>query len=203
MKKVILFGALFALLCGCNTANTQNATEIEDKVVTDETTVRYLDAIPAEFNEDDIFGLILDYGGYAMIVNAWQMPDSDWLILYHWTEAEEGEEYKDPFEGKPYPVIHNPKFSFATRNYGGQTINFYKEANSDEVACTTDYQEISLDVLGVDSKTRRLLVQSNPKDWCWGEVEEEWQEGYRHPFVELRGWVDEEWVCANTVTTCP
>ena len=217
MKKVILLGTLFALLCGCNTANTQNTTEIKDKVETDETIVRYLDALPAEFNQDDMFGLILSYGGYAMIVNAWQMPDGDWLIPYHWCEEEdsgvyykvdtEGNEveveYKDPFEGKPYPVIHNPKFSFTTRNYGGQTINFYKEADSDEVVCSTEYQEISLDVIGVDTKTRRLLVQSNPKDWCWGEVEEEWQEGFRHPFVDLRGWVDEEWVCANTVTTCP
>lgn len=217
MKKTILFGALFALLCGCNTATTQNTTEIKDKVVVEETTVRYLDAMPAEFNEDDMFGFILDYGGYAMIVNAWQMPDGDWLIPYHWCEEEDGGvyyetdeagnevevEYHDPFEGKPYPVIHNPQFSFNTRNYGGQTINFYKAPDSQEVACSTDYKEISLDVIGVDTKTRRLLVQSNPKDWCWGEVEEEWQEGYRHPFVELRGWVDEEWVCANTVTTCP
>lgn len=217
MKKVILFGALFALLFGCNTATTQNTTEIKKEVV-EETTVHYLDALPAEFNEDDMFGLILDYGGYSMIVNAWQMPDGDWLIPYHWCEEEDGggvyfkvdEQgnevevvYKDPFEGKPYPVIHNPHFSFSTRNYGGQTINFYKAPDSQEVACSTDYKEISLDVVGVDLKTRRLLVQSNPKDWCWGEPEEEWQEGYRHPFVELRGWIDEEWVCANTVTTCP
>ena len=217
MKKVILFGALFALLFGCNTATTQNTTEIKKEVV-EETTVRYLDALPAEFNEDDMFGLILDYGGYSMIVNAWQMPDGDWLIPYHWCEEEDGSGvyfkvdeqgnevevvYKDPFEGKPYPVIHNPQLSFNTRNYGGQTINFYKAPDSQEVACSTDYKEISLDVVGVDLKTRRLLVQSNPKDWCWGEPEEEWQEGYRHPFVELRGWIDEEWVCANTVTTCP
>lgn len=217
MKKVILLGALFALLFGCNTATTQNTTEIKKEVV-EETTVRYLDALPAEFNEDDMFGLILDYGGYSMIVNAWQMPDGDWLIPYHWCEEEDGggvyfkvdEQgnevevvYKDPFEGKPYPVIHNPHFSFSTRNYGGQTINFYKTPESQEVACSTDYKEISLDVIDVDARTRRLLVQSNPKDWCWGEPEEEWQEGYRHPFVELRGWIDEEWVCANTVTTCP
>lgn len=216
MKKALLFGAVFALLFGCNTASTQNTTEIKKEVV-EETTVRYLDALPTEFNEDNMFSFILDYGGYSMIVNAWQMPDGDWLIPYHWCEEEdEGTytmedaqgnevevEYKDPFEGKPYPVIHNPHFSFSTRNYGGQMINLYKEPDSQEVVCSTDYKEISLDVIGVDLKTRRLLVQSNPKDWCWGEAEEEWQEGYRHPFVELRGWIDEEWVCANTVTTCP
>ena len=151
-----------------------------------------------------------------MIVGAWQMPDGDWLVTSHWCEEEDGGfyevddegnevevEYKDPFEGQPYPVVHNPNFSFSTRNYGGETISFYAAADSQEVACTTDYQEITLHVLGVDPATRRLLVQSVPTDWCWGEPEEDWQEGYRHPFVELRGWIDEEWVCANTVTTCP
>ena len=217
MKKALIFGALVALLLGCNNASTQTTDNgATEKPATNETTVRYLDALPTDFNEDNMFSFILDYGGYDMIVEAWQMPDGDWLIPYHWSEMEDGGyyeedeagnqteiEYKDPFEGKPYPVIHNPHFSFNTRNYGGDTINFYKAPDSEEVACTTNYPEISLDVIGVDLKTRRLLVQSNPKDWCWGEPEEEWQEGYRHPFVELRGWIDEEWVCANTVTTCP
>ena len=220
MKNLFLFAALFALLCGCNnTAEQQKpATEPTPSVTTlDASTVRYLDTLPAEYNEDDAFGFILNYGGYGMIVSTWQMPDGDWLILNHWCEEEDGGlyfeedaegnevevEYKDPFEGKPYPVVHNPSFSFSTRNYGGQTINFYAAADSQEVACTTDYKEITLHVLGADPKTRRISVQSVPTDWCWGEVEEDWQEGYRHPFVELKGWIDEEWVCANTVTTCP
>ena len=216
MKKALIFGALVALLLGCNNASTQTTDNgATEKPVTNETTVRYLDAMPADFNEDDVFGFILDYGGYEMIVDAWQMSDGDWFIPYHWCQEEDGDfvedeagnlveiEYKDPFEGKPYPVIHNPHFSFSTRNYGGDTINLYKAPDSEEVACTIDYPEISLDVIGVDLKTRRLQVQSNPNDWCWGEVEEPWQEGYRHPFVELKGWIDEEWVCANTVTTCP
>ena len=217
MKKALIFGVLVALLLGCNNASTQTTDNgATEKPATNETKVRYLDVLPIDFNEDDMFAFILDYGGYDMIVEAWQMPDGDWLIPYHWSEMEDGGyyeedeagnqteiEYKDPFEGQPYPVIHNPHFSFATRNYGGDTINFYKAPDSREIVCTTNYPEISLDVIAVDIKTRRLLVQSNPKDWCWGEVEEEWQEGYRHPFVDLRGWVDEEWVCANTVTTCP
>ena len=225
MKKTLLFGALVALLLGCNNATTQtieNNGDIE-KVAVNETTVRYLDALPADFNEDDMFGFILDYGGYDMIVNAWQMQDGDWLIPYHWCAEEDGGvyfmedeegnevevEYHDPFEGKPYPVIHNPYFYFYTRNYGGETINFYTAPDSQEVACSTDFKEISLDVIGVDLKTGRLLVQSNPDDWCWGEPSEieadcpDPFDCYRHPFVELKGWIDEEWVCANTVTTCP
>ena len=221
MKKVLLFGALVALLCGCNNAQTTQTNGIVADSLDNATTVRYLDAMPADFNEDDVFGFILDYGGYDMIVDAWQMPDGDWLIPYHWCQEEEGGieedeegnpveiEYKDPFEGKAYPVIHNPHFSFLTRNYGGDTINFYKAPDSEEVACTINYPEISLDVIGVDLKTRRLHVQSNPNDWCWGEPSEieadcpDPFDCYRHPFVELKGWVDEEWVCANTVTTCP
>lgn len=224
MKKLFLFAAVFALLYGCNSTATSNTTESQQPetmatplmATTDSCTVHYLEALPAEYNEDDAFGLILSYGGYGMIVDTWQMPDGDWLVTSHWCEEEDGGfyevddegnevevEYKDPFEGQPYPVVHNPNFSFSTRNYGGQTINFYAAADSQEVACTTDYQEITLHVLGVDPATRRLLVQSVPTDWCWGEPEEDWQEGYRHPFVELRGWIDEEWVCANTMTTCP
>lgn len=223
MKKVLLSGLLLAMLWGCNNAPTNNtektSTKVDSTAATVEsfllgdnevTTVRYLDALPADFNEDDGFGLILDYKDLEMIVGTWKMPDNDWLITSHWSELEDAGEdadaevvYKDPFEGKPYPVLHNPDFSFTTRNYGGETINFYKAADSQEVACTTAYKEISLHVLDVDTKTRRLLVQSNPKDWCWGPVEEPGEEEFRHPFVELRGWVDEEWVCANTVTTCP
>lgn len=220
MKLMLLFWVSMTLLCGCNNPATNQSNSNDDKTLAqlaaDSTTVRYLDAKPADFNEDDMFGLILDYGGYGMIVNTWQMPDGDWLILYHWCAEEEGDiyvededgnmvevEYHDPFEGHLYPVVHNPKFSFSTRNYGGETINFYTKPDGEEVACSTDFSTISLDVIDVDIKSRRLLVQSNPKDWCWGEPEEEWQEGFRHPFVELRGWIDEEWVCANTVTTCP
>ena len=192
------------------------ALQSEPVEVVDPTTVRFLDALPADYQEGDDFGLILDYGDYAMDASAWPMSDGDWLITYHWcmeedgciyTTDENGNEveviYKDPFEGHPYPVIHNPNLSFTTRNYGGETINFYATPDSDEVLCSTDYKEIGLDVIAADLKTRRLLVQTNPNDWCWGEPEEEWEAEYRHPFVDLKGWVDEEWVCGNTVTTCP
>ena len=228
MKKILLIGATIALVCGCGNAATQNDTDVESNkavevlvdqtnlVPVDSTTVRYLEALPSEYKEEDSFGLILSYGGTSMIVNTWQMPDGDWLILSHWSEEEDSPyfivddegneievEYHDPFDRQPYPVVHNPKFSFSTRNYGGETIPFYTSADGQKVACTTNYKEISLDVLGVDTKTRRLLVQSNPSDWCWSEPKDEFDAEYHHPFVELRGWIDEEWVCANTVTTCP
>ena len=235
MKKYWIVAALF-LMAGCvgKTDNNHPQTPVEpvvDSVVeetvepvadtlqpelADPTTVRYLDAFPDGYREGDEFGLILDYGDYAMDASAWPMPDGDWLITWHWCMEEDGDVwvvdeegnegpliYEDPFEGHPYPVIHNPSLSFNTRNYGGETISFYAGPDSDVVLCSTDYKEIVLNVVAADLKTRRLLVQSNPNDWCWGEPQEEWEAEYRHPFVELKGWVDEEWVCGSTVTTCP
>ena len=235
MKKLLNIALAF-LMAGCTgkTDHTNRQTPAEPVVDTiveeavepiadtlqaeldNATTVRYLDAIPADYQEGDEFGLVLDYGDYAMDASAWPMPDGDWLITYHWCMEEDGcifkvDEngnevevvYEDPFEGQPYPVVHHPQLSFSTRNYGGETIHFYAAPDNNEILCSTDYKEISLDVVAADLKTRRLLVQTNPKDWCWGEPEDEWDAEYRHPFVDLKGWIDEEWVCGSTVTTCP
>ena len=49
----------------------------------DSTTVRYLKALPSDFNKDDLFGLILDFGGYAMDAALWPLPDGDWLVIDH------------------------------------------------------------------------------------------------------------------------
>ena len=200
----------------------------------DSTTVRYLTALPDGFKDGDEFGLMLGYGGYGMDVSAWPMPDGDWLITWHWCMEEDesgtitridenGNEvpvvYNDPFEGQPYPVIHKPDLSFSTRNYGGETINFYSAPDSDMVLCSTNLKAISLDVIAADLKTRRLLVCTNPNDWVWAKPGEETAkpsvispdesedefgfEVRKYPYVELRGWIDEEWVCGNTMTTCP
>lgn len=178
----------------------------------DSTTVRYLKALPEGFTEDVLFGLVLDFGGYAMDVAAWPMPDGDWLITDHWCAEEDGSifkvdedgneyevVYEDPFKGEPYPVVHKPDLSFSTRNYGGETIKFYAAPDSDEVLCTTN-KEINLDVVAANLKTRRLLVRSNPNDWCWAKPGEE---NEKEPFIDLHGWIDEEWVCGSTMTTCP
>lgn len=230
MKKLFIATMAFLMLgCAGKTNNNGQSTPrepagevVEEPIVdtlqpkpTDSTTVRYLDALPVGYQEGDEFGLVLDYV-YNMDVSVWPMPDEEWLITWHWcmeedgdvwVEDEEGNEapliYEDPFEGRPYPVIHKPNLSFSTRNYGGETLRFYAAPDSDEILCSTEYKEISLDVIAADLKTRRLLVQTNPNDWCWGEPENEWEAGYRHPFVDLKGWIDEDWVCGSTVTTCP
>ena len=214
-NSFLLLGLMFALLCGCDNGSAPKNNTEKPAEVADATTVRYLNVLPADYKEGDEFGLVLNYG-YVMDASAWPMSDGDWLITGHWCEEEDGEEYfedeegnegpviyDDPFDGQPYPVIHKPDLSFSTRNYGGETINFYAAPDSDEILCFTNYKEISLDVIAADLKTRRLLVQSNPSDWCWGEPEDEGEVEYRHPFVDLKGWIDEEWVCGSTVTTCP
>ena len=162
----------------------------------DTMSVRYLNALPKNFREDDCFDLVLDYGGYAMDAEAWPMPDGDWLIAWHWCIEEDGNGtitfidtdgiekpvvYNDPFEGRPYPVLHNPKLSLDTRNYDGETVNFYSAPNSNEILCSTN-KIISMDVFSADIKTRRLLVYSAEHN--------------------LKGWVDEEWICGSTITTC-
>ena len=210
--------ALSALLFGCHFGSPTKEwpTYPGTKTVVDSTEMRFLDTLPVDYQEGDEFGLILFFKGYDMEVSAWPMPDEEWLITGHWCEEEDGgvwveDEngnegpviYDDPYEEQPYPVLHKPDLSFSTRNYGGETINFYAASDSDEILCSTEYKEISMDVIAADLKTRRLLVQTNPKDWCWGEPENEWDVEYRHPFVELKGWVDEEWVCGSIVTTCP
>ena len=231
MKRGLLFGAMIALLCGCNnTPSVEKPISIEtpeakpeevvpEEVVPEEvveqTTLRFLDAVPDGYQEGDAFGLVLEYGGYSMDAGVWPMPNDDWLVTWHWCMEEDGgifvidengneveKVYVDPFEGQPYPVVHHPELSFSTRNYGGETINFYAAPDSDEVLCSTDYREISLEVVAADAKTRRVLVRTNPNDWCWGEPKDEFEAEFKHPFVDLQGWVDEEWVCGSTVTTC-
>ena len=238
MKRVFLFGAMIALLFGCNNTTKNNIQKVADtpsveepipaetpeaepqevtpKEVVEPTTLRFLDAAPADYQEGDAFGFVLQYGDYAMDAGVWPMPDDDWLVTWHWCMEEDGgiftldengnaveKVYVDPFEGRPYPVVHHPELSFDTRNYGGETINFYAASDSDEILCSTNYMQISLDVITADLKTRRVLVRTNPNDWCWGEPEDEFEVEFRHPFVDLQGWVDEEWVCGSTVTTCP
>ncbi len=222
---------MVAMLCGCgNTTPKQIENEqpqpVEDEVldsvsdmgpmVIDTFALSYLDSLPEGCGEEESFRLVLSYADYYMEVTACPLHNDYWVILSHWCIEEEGvitetDEngnevpvvYQDPFEGRPYPVVYHPLLSFDTRNYGGETIHFYMTSDGEEVYCSTNYKNISLHVIDGDPVTRRLLVYSTPEDWCWGEPEDEWEEEYRHPFVELRGWIDEEWVCSSTMTTCP
>ena len=169
----------------------------------------HVDELPAGCNEETAFGLVFEYQGYVFEGMLYPLHNNQWIVLSHWCldedetiylaeEDENGDpipaasRYKDPFEGIKYPVLTTDSVSFSTRNYGGKTIKLYDKPKGRKVLYTLDV-ECSLDVLDADPKTRRLYCRTNPGDWMWKE----------QPFKSVIGWVDEEWVCANLLTTCP
>ena len=167
-----------------------------------------LTVLPDEIDEKDAFYLCFDYMGYAFEGSLYPLHNGWWVVLSHWCldeeeaiflgEDENGEpipaasQYKDPFEGMRYPIIKTDSVGFSTRNYANQTIKMYQESDSKKV-CDKLKVQCNIDVLDADPKTRRLLCRTNPGNWCW--------EGRQ--YYSVYGWVDEEWVCANLMTTCP
>jgi len=173
-----------------------------------EAPVMSLEQLPEGCNEKTAFGLIFDYKGYAFEGLLYPLHDGKWIVLSYWCldemdgiyigEDENGEpipaasQYKDPFKGVKYPVIQTDSVSCATRNYAQQTIKLYKNSKGNFVYDKLRV-ECNVDVLDADPKTRRVLVRTNPNDWRWQE----------QPYVSVYGWMDEEWICANLMTTCP
>jgi len=168
-----------------------------------------LKVLPADINEQNAFGLCFHYMGYAFEGSLYPLHDGWWVVLSHWCldeeetiylaeEDENGEpvpaasRYKDPFAGMTYPIIKTDSVGFSTRNYSNQTIKMYKDSDGKKVWDKLRVQ-CNIDVLDADPKTRRLLVRTNPRDWCWDDK----------PYQSVYGWMDEEWVCANLLTTCP
>ena len=166
--------------------------------------------LPEGVNEKDAFYLCFDYMGYAFEGNLYPLHDGWWIVMSHWCldeeetmyldeEDENGDpipaasRYKDPFAGMRYPIIKTDSVSFISRNYGGQTIKMYKESEGKKV---WDRLKVSchLDVVDADPKTRRVLCRTNPNHWDWEESPQ---------YYAVFGWMDEEWVCANLLTTCP
>lgn len=219
MKRLFILMALAALLYACQNSHAKPENELQNKTETtaaaDTVAISFVNELPANYVEEDEFYLIMDYGGYEMSVSVWPFGNEQWLLTSYWCPEmesldmeEEGEEtvtaFNDPFdESQGIPVVPSSTLSFMTRNYGGQTIPFYASSEGDEVLCETHDAWLVLRVKEADPKTRRLLVYSHPDDMCWGEPKTEEDAEFIHPFVELRGWIDEEWVCGNTVTTCP
>ena len=169
-----------------------------------------LKALPADVSEKEAFYLCFDYMGYAFEGNLYPLHDGWWIVMSHWCldedltmyldeEDENGDpipaasRYKDPFAGMRYPIIKTDSVSFISRNYGGQTIKMYKESEGKKV---WDKLKVSchLDVLDANPKTRRVLCRTNPNNWDWEESPQ---------YYAVFGWIDEEWVCANLLTTCP
>lgn len=176
-----------------------------------------LDMLPEGCNQETAFGLVFDFAGYVFEGMLYPLHDKRWIVLSYWCldeeetiymEDENGSEvpaatrYKDPFKGIRYPVIKTDSVSFSTRNYGGQELHLYTTADGDSIAYTINF-ECSLDVTDADVTTRRVLCQTNPNDWMWGVPENEDEKEWKREYVYVKGWVDEEWICANLLTTCP
>ena len=184
---------------------------------TDDPRLTSLDQLPEGCSKESAFGLIFTFRGYVFEGLLYPLHNKTWIVLSYWcldeeetifTEDGNGEDvpaaslYKDPFEGLKYPVVTTDSVSFSTRNYGGKTIPLYRKSKGRRVECRLNV-ECSLDVLDADPKTRRVFCRSNPNDWMWGEPQNEEEKEWKKPFVSVIGWVDEEWICANLMTTCP
>lgn len=157
--------------------------------------------LPEGMNEENAFYLCFDYMGYAFEGSLYPLRNGWWVVLNHWCldeeetmflgEDEDGEPipasslYKDPFAGMRYPIINTDSISFMTRNYGGQTIKLYESSIGKKVRSKL-MKECSMRVLDADPQTRRLFCTTEENVWP----------------VAI-GWIDEEWVCANLLTTCP
>lgn len=179
--------------------------------------VQKVDTLPEGCNEESAFDLIFNYAGYVFQGSLWPMHDGTWIVLSYWcldeeetimVENEEGEEvpapslYKDPFQCVKYPLVPSDSVSFGTRNYGGQVIPLYASAKGSRVKNRIAV-ECSLHADDADPVTRRVLCHTDPTDAMWGEPQNDDEREWKHPYVKARGWIDEEWICANLLTTCP
>lgn len=179
--------------------------------------VESIPELPKGCNEESAFGLMFNYKGYLFSGSLYPIHNNRWIVLSYWcmdeddlfsVEDEFGNEipssalYKDPFKGIRYPVITTDSIYFSTRNYGGQTIKFYKSAQGNQVNGTINH-ECDLWVTDADVKSRRVNCYTNPDDDTWGEPQNEEEREWKHPFKKINGWIEERWICANPLTTCP
>ena len=163
--------------------------------------------LPDDVTEDKAFYLCFDYMGYAFEGSLYPLHNGWWIVLNHWCldeeetifVEEEGEpvpaasKYKDPFAGLTYPIIKTDSIGFMTRNYGGETIKLYSTSDGKKVWDKLKV-ECHLEVLDADVETRRVLCRTNPNKWDFE---------FNPQYYSVYGWIDEEWVCSNLLTTCP
>ena len=183
-----------------------------------EVSLTQIQELPKGCSEESAFGLIFEFNGYSFEGLLYPLHDCRWIVLSYWCMDEDetiyiidketgdtvpaSSRFKDPFKGMKYPVITTDSVSFITRNYSHQTVNLYSKPKGNKVWGEVDFECI-LNVLDADPKTRRVYCRTDPGDWMWGEPETEEEKEWKHPYVSVIGWVDEEWICASLMSTCP
>ena len=166
-------------------------------------------AIPVEKMKEKAFDLVFKYMGYVFEGSLYPLGNGWWVVMSYWCldemdgiyvgEDEDGEPipaasvYKDPFAGLRYPLIQTDSVSTSTRNYGNQTIKLYSDFDSKKVWGKLKVQ-CSVQVLDANVTTRRVYCRTNPDDWDFEENPQ---------YYSVSGWMDEEWICSNLLTTCP
>ena len=159
--------------------------------------------------KEKAFDLVFKYMGYVFEGSLYPLGNGWWVVMSHWCldemdgiyvgEDEDGEPipaasvYKDPFAGMRYPLIQTDSVSTSTRNYGNQTIKLYSDFYGKKVWGKLKVQ-CSVQVLDANVTTRRLYCRTNPDDWDFEENPQ---------YYSVSGWMDEEWICSNLLTTCP
>ena len=151
-------------------------------------------ALPIEEMERDAFHLVFIYMGHVFQGDLYPLHNGLWVVMSRMSLDEIiGDPYEDPFGDKRFPIIGTDSVSTVTRNYGKETIKLFGAADSKKVWSTLKVQ-CEVQVLDADVKTRRVYCRTNPNDWDYEENPQ---------YYSVIGWMDEEWICSNLMTTCP
>ena len=115
------------------------------------------------------------------MLDVYDPRDGWWRILAECVTTVENEDVELVGEGGE-AWIHYSVLGIGLRNYGGQKLDLRESPSEDsKVVGTIDEAEALVKPLDINSDATWVKVQ-------WGK---------------LTGWISDEWLCANPVTTCP
>ena len=213
MKKILIYSSLFFLFSACGSNSTTNEENNSDSIISQEdanlnetniseneeeeaeevlevpTEVR--DCSPSELdvslNDPDDSGTNIRKSPGGEVVLKLKVTDDNPGFILTLTEAQNGWfKIKSPIDGIENEIkipngegwIHGSVVSVGTRNYGGQELELLD-------------QPINGKVVGVIKEEAYGL---RIKDICgkWTKVE----------YKGVTGWIENEWLCGNPVTSC-
>lgn len=184
------------------TADTQNAIELSENADTDTSTID--ENLPQEPCDTDVYVYVADEPG-ELVTNIRNAPGGEVLMeLRH--DIEEAyyildlDQYVDGWfriKGKINGVvdheipageegwIHYSVIAADTRNYGGQTINFYAEPDENSKINGS---------LNHESGGLRIIEACD--EWVHCSYHN------RNTGEKVEGWIKNEWLCGNPLTNC-